>query len=114
MKTVKDIIGNEDVLNFDFQQRIIKDIVEKINQEKQNIIIARLTAIGRQDIIIDKRYKRFKEIMTDVYPDREEVWFDDGTRNGMLLVPFYHQNKTFIPGYTTDGQLEVKFGFTYK
>ena len=64
-------------------------LLREIRNKKLSIVKSRLKALKKLNLLKDLDKKRFKPIQTVQYPDgKEEVWINDGTWKGKLLVTF--------------------------
>ena len=82
-------------------------IKNQLFKKKEDIIRLRLKQIGKLNVLNYTNH-RFKKLNVDMYPDREEVWIDNGTPKGRRLVTF------FAPKETDMVDEEVKFKLVYK
>ena len=83
---------------------IVKD---QLFKKKEEIVKLRLKQLGKLNVL---RYasNRFKKLMVERHPDREEVWIDDGSKYGKRVVTFYQVKDTSMEGS------ELKFKLLYK
>lgn len=62
--------------------------VRQMQNKKEAVIRAKLKALNMLHILKDVNKKRFKPIVIEVTRDKEEVWINDGSYKGLLLVTF--------------------------
>lgn len=69
-------------------EKAVEEIKQQLFKYKEKIVKLKLKQIGKLNILKDINKKRFKKLQVEVYKDREEVWIDDGSWKGKLLVTF--------------------------
>lgn len=93
------------------QQKVLAETITIIKNQlfkkKEDIVRLRLKQLGKLNILNYSNH-RFKKLSIDMYPDREEVWIDNGTPKGKRLVTF------FAPKETDMKDEEVKLKLVYK
>jgi len=125
LKTIPISIDRKDVfINYDEQMQsisyqvsdIITEQVNKINAEKERLVIERIKAMTGEDIDIKKETQRmFPRIVGKISQiDKTEAFFwNDGTEFGKLIITFYPFEE--IPRFTEeDMTIKMNFGFKYK
>lgn len=81
-------------------------ILRQIRNQKMEIVKARLKALKKLNLLKDLDKKRFKPIMTIQYTDgKEEIWINDGTYKGKLLVTFLPLTEAEIKDNDFKGKL---------
>lgn len=68
-------------------------IIKQIRNQKMEIVKERLKRLKKLNLLKDLDKKTFKPILTKQYPDREEIWIDNGTIKGHLLVTFMNRTE---------------------
>lgn len=67
---------------------ITEEYLAKMVKLKEKVIYDKLKEKNKLNILRDFEKKRFKKLMIVQKPNKEEVWIDNGTINGQLLVTF--------------------------
>jgi hypothetical protein len=67
---------------------ITDEYLAKMVKLKEKVIFDKLKEINKLNILRDFEKKRFKKLMIVQKSNKEEVWIDNGTINGKLLVTF--------------------------
>ena len=78
----------------DLVYRKINDYIhqEAINREAE-IAAAFLDKLGMtQQDLINESNRRFCRIKIEKHPDATEYWYDDGSKDGMLVISFEDSN----------------------
>jgi len=106
--------------NYNKQMQSLTDTItehaNKINTEKERLVIERIKAITGEDIDLKKETQRiFPRIAGKISQiDKSEAFFwNDGTEMGKEIITFYPFEE--IPRFTEeDMTIKMNFGFKYK
>jgi len=121
LKTIPISIDRKEVFtNYNKQMQSLTDTIteyaNKINTEKERLVIERIKAIMGEDIDLKKETQRmFPRIARKISQiDKTEAFFwNDGTEFGKLIITFYSIEE--IPQFTEEDMIiKVNFGFKYK
>lgn len=82
-------------------QNIIK-AASDYNAEKKKIVLRRLEIRGITIDLKEEAQKRFPLLMSEKQGNRETIWYNDGTREGLRVVTFVYDEKGPYPSTTTD------------
>lgn len=85
----------------DFLNEQVKILVDKINKDKENLILQRIKErvfLNQEDImkrnfdLVSESQRRFPRIVRELRPNQEESYYwNDGTENGLHLITFYQK-----------------------
>ncbi len=100
MLTSPDKVKEQDIVS-----ETIEEIKKQLFKKKEAVIKLKLKELGKLNILKDIGKKRFKKLQVEVYPNREEVWIDDGSWKGKLLVTFLNPKETELKDKTLSGKL---------
>jgi len=80
----------------DEAQKKFEHVLNELNARKEEILLTRLKEQSLEHLVEECKTHRFKPISREIYPDREEVWINDGTKRGKLLVTFFGPTNEFV------------------
>jgi hypothetical protein len=90
-------------------EKLTSEIYINILAKKEAVIKERLNQLGLISLIEDIKSQRFKRIMCEKHPDREDWYADDGSLKGVRIVTF----KSFEPKYDVNDGYKVKIDVVY-
>lgn len=68
----------------------VRELSSKINKQKEDILKERLKQLGiNSSFELINNKMRFPKFLREIHPDREEIWYNDGTEQGQLIITFY-------------------------
>lgn len=85
-------------------------IIRRLNNQKEEIIMARLKELKLLHLVKDMAKKRFKKMMIERHPDREEIWVDNGTYRGKHVVTFFNATEA----EAKDEQFRMRLKYTFE
>lgn len=92
--------------------RAIRNITEKVNNEKERLVFERCCERIETGEPIDfskEMLRRFPRIKMEIHRDgSEHYYWNDGSEDGLHLISFYYTQDIDMIDY------KVNFGFTYK
>lgn len=71
------------------QQQLIKDI----NRQKDEVLEERLEQLGLEMYLKEEEGRRFKRFMKVTEGDKETIYFNDGSINGLRIITFVNSPK---------------------
>lgn len=71
-------------------ENLMNQMIDDINRQKGEVVRQRLVFHNLIHLLDEKNEdNRFKRLLWEDHPDREDVYVDNGTKEGLLLVTFY-------------------------
>lgn len=98
------LLNNEYLSSLSFIEETIRNVADKLQQKKMQIIKKKFTEKGFPHAFEDMEKRRFQRAMVEIDDNCEKWYADDGSYSGVLIVTF------FKPDYqlTTDPNAEFK------
>lgn len=90
-------IGIADLYRQDFMSGFTAKIVNDLNLKKQQVILSRLKQLGLTIDVKEESERRFKLFLRYIEGNKETIYYNDGSLNGLRIVTFITEQKPFDP-----------------
>jgi hypothetical protein len=92
---------------------VIENHIAKLQNKKEAIINEFFINKGYGHLLENVESKRFKKVIVEKYPDREEWWADDGTDSGVLIITFLNPDVEMTANQVGNFSTQVTTTFKY-
>lgn len=75
----------------------INQACENLNKKKEELVLAQLKGWGIEINLDEERKRRFRRILIEQNNSTETWYFNDGSLEGMRIITFVQDNKSFNP-----------------
>lgn len=90
-----DIIVEDGFITSDVMKDSISILVEKINKQKDDVLINRLKKLGIELDLKKEKDSRFKSLICETQECKETWWYKNGTESGVRVVTFVQGEQDF-------------------
>lgn len=70
-----------------------QQLIEDLNRQRDEILEERLEQLGLEMYLKEEKGRRFKRFMREIEGDKETIYFNDGSVNGLRIVTFVNSLK---------------------
>lgn len=92
MSGIWEEINNEHIQKFDVLHEITKDVAEKLNKEKENLIFKLiLEKTGNTLDLKEEARRKFPRITRVLQERKETYYYDNDTEEGLRIVTFVYE-----------------------
>jgi hypothetical protein len=97
----------ENLLNGMSDMNLAIELVERMNAEKEKIILKKLDDLSIPFVLEEEQGRRFKRFVREIKGDEETIYFNNGTPEGLRVV-------TFITKQTPFDAVNFSYGLTIR
>jgi len=89
-------------------ETLTKELVNDIEQKKENVLFERLKKLGIQNEILDDKNRRFKRFVREISQGKETIFYNNGSPEGLRIITFVTKQKSFNPD-----EIQMEWNITY-